>query len=345
MAVWLQSPENAEKYKAIGINTYVALWQGPTEQQLEKLKRAGLRLVCEQNEVALRHLQDDTIIAWMHGDEPDNAQSLGARQGWGPPVSPEKIQKDYERIKAADPSRPVVLNLGQGVAWDGWYGRGSRSRHPEDYPEYIKGCDIASFDIYPAVHDNAEVAGKLWYVASGVERLVGWSQGKKVVWNCIESPYREPGSQGNATRITGGGMDVAHQWFSWADLFCPSVQTQFSRSGIVGRSGDAQNCSKSKPEITALAPALNSSSVTNRVNFSSSNKDVPIAVTVKQAGGYTYVFAVDLRNDCTKAKFTFDRGFKAATVEVVGEDRKLPISEGGFSDDFGPWDVHLYRLP
>ena len=26
-----------------------------------------------------------------------------------------------------------MLNLGQGVAWDGWYGRGVRTNHPEDY--------------------------------------------------------------------------------------------------------------------------------------------------------------------------------------------------------------------
>ena len=74
-------------------------------------------------------------------------------------------------MRKADPDRPVMLNLGQGVAWDGWYGRGVRTNHPEDYAEYAKGCDIASFDIYPACHDNAEVAGKLWYVARGVDRL------------------------------------------------------------------------------------------------------------------------------------------------------------------------------
>jgi hypothetical protein len=31
LAVWLQSPNNAAKYKAAGINTYVGLWRGPTD--------------------------------------------------------------------------------------------------------------------------------------------------------------------------------------------------------------------------------------------------------------------------------------------------------------------------
>ena len=30
IAVWLQAPANAERYRAIGINTYVGLWRGPT---------------------------------------------------------------------------------------------------------------------------------------------------------------------------------------------------------------------------------------------------------------------------------------------------------------------------
>jgi hypothetical protein len=119
IAVWLQSPANAHRFKDAGINTYIALWQGPTEAQLAELKRADMLLVCEQNEVALRHREDPTIVGWMHGDEPDNAQSLGAGRGYGPPITPEKIVSDYQRLRAADPTRPVMLNLGQGVAWDG----------------------------------------------------------------------------------------------------------------------------------------------------------------------------------------------------------------------------------
>ena len=186
LAVWLQSPANAERYRSAGINTYVALWRGPTEEQLAALKKAGMKLICHQNEFALRNLDDSTIIGWMHGDEPDNAQSLGRGKGYGPPILPEKIIGDYHRIRNADPTRPVLLNLGQGVAYDNYIGRGVRRNHPEDYPEYLKGCDVASFDIYPVNHDNKEVSDKLWFVAQGVERLVKWSEGRQMVWNCLE---------------------------------------------------------------------------------------------------------------------------------------------------------------
>src|SRR4029450_2313756 len=115
----------------------------------------------------------------------DNGQSLGAGKGYGPPILPEVIVRSYQTMKKADRSRPVLLNLGQVVAWDNYIGRGVRRNHPEDYPEYVQGCDIASFDIYPVVHERPEGSGKLWFVAPGVERLIKWS-GERVVWNCLE---------------------------------------------------------------------------------------------------------------------------------------------------------------
>ena len=76
IAVWLQSPENARRYQQAGINLYVGLWQGPTEKQLAELKAAGMPVICEQNPVGLAHKADRTIVGWMHGDEPDNAQPV-----------------------------------------------------------------------------------------------------------------------------------------------------------------------------------------------------------------------------------------------------------------------------
>ena len=34
-------------------------------------------------------------------------------------------------MKQADPDRPVMLNLGQGVAYDNYIGRGVRRNHPD----------------------------------------------------------------------------------------------------------------------------------------------------------------------------------------------------------------------
>ena len=225
IGVWLQDPANAPRFRAAGINTYVGLWQGPTDAQLDALKSNGLLVVCAQNETALRR-GDTNIVAWMHNDEPDNAQSLGARLGFGSPIPPEKIAADYKQMKTADSTRPVLLNLGQGVAWDGWYGRGRRSNHPEDYPDYLKGCDIASFDIYPANHGSKAVAGNLGFVARGVERLVKWTDNQKSVWACIECTHigesgRKPTTQEVRAEVWMALIHDAHGIIYFVHQFKP----------------------------------------------------------------------------------------------------------------------------
>src|SRR6266581_3071193 len=67
IGVWLQSPDKAARYKAAGINLYVALWRGPTDEQLALLQKAGMRLICSQNQAGLKNLDNPTIIGWMHG--------------------------------------------------------------------------------------------------------------------------------------------------------------------------------------------------------------------------------------------------------------------------------------
>ncbi len=345
IALWLQNPNKALRYRRVGFNTYVGLWKGPTEKQLAELKRADMKVICYQNEVGLKHIDDPTIIGWMHGDEPDNAQSLEKGKGYGPPIPPRKIIDDYNKIRGADPSRPVLLNLGQGVAWDGWYGRGVRTNHPEDYPEYVKGCDIASFDIYPVVHSKPQVAGNLWYVAKGVERLKKWTEGKKVVWNCIE-----------CTRISNREKKATPQqvrcevWMSIIHgstgliYFVHEWQPRFNESALLSDGRMLSTVTAINRQITELAPVLNSPTVKDAARVSSDNKDVPVAVMVKKYKGTIYLFAVGMRDGKTNGTFTV-RGLKGKkTVEVLGENRTIISKDGIFKDSFGAWDVHLYRI-
>ena len=45
-----------------------------------------------------------------------------------------------------------------------------------------------SFDVYPiAGIEKPNGADFLWYVPKGVDRLVNWTGGRKLVWSCIES--------------------------------------------------------------------------------------------------------------------------------------------------------------
>lgn len=345
IAVWLQDPKNAERYKAAGFNVYIGLWQGPTEAQLAALSAAGMPVICDQNEVGLAHLEDKIIIGWMHGDEPDNAQRLPEGDGYGPPIAPEKIVAEYQEIVKADPSRPVVLNLGQGVAWDNWHGRGVRTNHPEDYPEYAKGCDIVSFDIYPVVHRSADVAGRLWYVPFGVTRLREWTNDGKIVWNCIECSRI-----GNANVKPTPQQVRAEVWMSiifgsrGLIYFVHQFEPEFVEASLLADPELLPAVTAINGQIHALAAVINSPTIPDAATVESSNELVAVRFVVKKHDGATYLFAVSMFHEETTARFTVAGLPARAVAEVIGEDRSLDVTDGSFEDDFAGYDVHLYRI-
>ena len=345
IGVWLQNPRHAERYRAAGFNLYVGLWKGPTEVQLGSLKQAGMSVICSQNRMGLDHINDPVIVGWMHQDEPDNAQSLGGDRGYGPPVTPEKVRQGYETMRITDPSRPVLLNLGQGVAWDQWHGRGVRTNHPEDYPLYAQGCDIVSFDIYPACHSNAQVAGQLEYVARGVERLVQWTQGTKRVWNCIEcTRINHPTQKATPHQVRCEvWMSIVHG-STGLIYFVHEWQPKFDEAALLTDRQMYDAVSRVNHRIQVLASVLQGPTISGGVTVESTNAEAPVAVMMKRAGTVTYVFAVMMRDRSTRARFTVAGLTGMRRVDVLDEARTLNAVEGVFADTFQPWDVHLYRI-
>jgi hypothetical protein len=344
IAVWLQSPPNAVAYKNnAGVNLFVGLWEGPTESQLAALKTAGMPVLCDQNAVGLAHAADKTIMAWTHDDEPDNAQADGSG-GWGPPVDPSVVIQKYNTLKGKDATRPIYLNLGQGVAWDGWYGRGVRTNHPEDYFEYVKGCDIASYDIYPVNSKDAAVSGKLWYVPQGVDRLRTYTGDAKPVWcwiECTKIGADSPAKPTPAQVRSEVWMALIHG-ANGIGYFCHSWTPSFDEAALLH---DTTMCAAVKAlndQIKSLASVLNSPTIKGEISVASSNAAVPIDILVKRQGGATYLFAAAMREGTSTGTFTVPSGTAA---EVLGEGRQLAISGGTFSDSFSSYGIHLYKIP
>ncbi len=344
IGIWLQDPRDAKAYKAAGINLFVGLWKGPTKEQLNRLKLDKMPVICDQNETGLIYRNKKIIIGWMHGDEPDNAQPLPLGVGYGFPIPPEDVKTQYQTLRKADPTRPVLLNLGQGVAWDGWWGRGPRSGHPEDYPLYVQGCDIASFDIYPVAHPHTDVAGKLWYVAEGVKRLVAASDPPKIVWNVIEAAAINSDKRPTPQQIRSevwmsiihGSRGIIYFVHEWKPKFCSRVLME---DVDLYRGVKAIN-----EEVHSLAAVINSQDQSVQMEITSSNTEIPLASMVKHWGETDYLFTVSMRDGATTGRFKIQPPALFSTAEVLGESRTLNIKEGAFTDDFEGYGVHLYRL-
>jgi hypothetical protein len=338
LTVWLQSPPNAGKYKAVGIDFFTGLWQGPTEAQLTALASAGIPTICEQSGVYQAHLADKTIRAWLQPDEPDNAQANGTG-GYDPCIDPNVIIAGYDTMKTNDPSRPVYLGLGRGVADTQWVGRGTCTGNTDMYKEYAKGADILGFDIYPANDGTA-----IEIVASGLDNLLTWSGRTKPVIGIIEASDINNTHRPTPAQIKSEvWMDLVHG-AAGIEYFCHRFAPTFSETDCLDDAPTAAALKDINAQVTALAPMLNSPPVANGVTVQSSTSTIPVDTRLSRYGGATYLFAAEMRSGTTTATFTLRDFPAAASAEVIGETRTIPVASGVFSDAFQSYGVHLYRI-
>jgi hypothetical protein len=345
VGVWLQNSRHAALYRAIGINTYVGLWSAPTSEHLAALDAQGLHAVVE-HAPGLQALPNAHVIrAWMHTDEPDNAQANGAG-GYGDCILPDEVVRRYRQIRAADASRPVFLNFGQGVANPRWFGRGAKCSQiaPADY--YVPasgGADIVSFDIYPAAEERQRhVMGKLELVGRGVANLRRWASPDQPVWNAIETthinnPARRPLPHEVRSEVWMALIHGSTGIFYFVHEWKPS----FREDAVFRYRDTVDEIARTNAQIKALAPVLNSPTLPARVRIEA---PVEIAVMLKRAGDAHYLFAVNMENKPAKARLTIP-GAAGDRALALGEDRLLLVRDGAVEDEFPAYGVRLLKIP
>jgi hypothetical protein len=351
LAVWLQGSWHAMELAGLGVNIYVGNNAGTdalASSDLATLKANGLYAIIGQDSVGLANIDDPTIVGWwMTPDEPDNAQSDGMG-GYGPPVSPSTLVTQYNQYKAADSTRPMWLGLGQGVAYDGWEGRGNDPPPESGYPA---ASDIVAFDIYPYNNcggdTNEQVTcGQFWLNAFGVDRLHTWSTRNQAVWTDIETTIIAANTTTGPTPV----QTASEVWLSLihgANGICYFIDTwnpSFREDGIFANQTMVTAVTALNQQIKTLAPELNSATIANLVSVTSTNMAIPVDSMVKVNGSSIYVFSAVSRAGTTSASFTVVGMTGNATATVLGEGRTVPVMGGQFTDTFAANAVHIYQI-
>jgi hypothetical protein len=347
ISVWLQSPPNATRYQAIGVNTFIGLYDGPTQSDLDTLHTDNMPVLCDQNSVALSYGSNSPIVGWTQQDEPDNAQSLPDGGGYGPCVDPQVLIGLEAQWKSADATRPVFLNTGQGTAWDDYYGRGSAcAGNVGMYVNYAQAADILSFDIYPMNSTDAAVAGKLEMVPKGIDRLRTDSNYQKAVWNWIETTSINADGNGPSTDNVRSEvwMSLIHG-SRGIGYFAHVIGPPFDETGLLDDATMSAAVSALDQQIESLAPVLNTPPIGNAINVQISDPNVPVDTLAKRdpSSGRLYVFAAAMRNSPVTATFRL-RQNEGANATVLGENRTIAVNGTTFSDDFTGYAVHLYQF-
>jgi hypothetical protein len=347
IAVWAQDPSHAAAYREVGINMYIHIHGGLDQKKLDQLRQADMKVIAHQNVFGLSQLGEPLIYGWMHGDEPDNAQRNRKEKRWDPCLDPADIIRDYREIKRRDPTRPVYLNVGRGVAYTDWIGRGTCRGRTDMYMVanngYLKGCDIASFNIYPVNSVEEEVRDQLWYVARGIDNLRAWSEDQKPAWCWIETTRiseKSPRKPTPAEVRAQVWMALIHGARGFG-YFCHSFVGNTDDAALLNDSEMLRAVADINAEVTSLAPVLNSPDQPAYASVTSSNKSVPIDIMAKKDGKTAYIFAVAMRDEKTTATFRVKSGKK---VEVIGENYSIEIRRKRFTDSFEGYGVRLYRI-
>ncbi len=336
IGVWMQNPINAARYQTVGVNHYVGLWMGPTDEQFSAVVAAGMHVVVEQAGVWQDHLDSATIQGWLDADAPDNAQE-NPDGSYSPCIAPAATQAHYAQMAAADATRPVTLMLGQGVATPEWVGRGDCTGQTEDYPLYARASDILVNYTYPLNNQHP-----LELVATGIDNLNRYADHKKPILADLE-----------ASNINGMVRPTPHQlraevWMSLIhgaagiQYFCHRFTPDFSETDCLDDAATAAAMTEIDAQLLELAPALNSQSF--GLAPQSSNPSVPVDAVLKKLGLERYVFAVGMAEGVTTAQFSLAGIGTPTSIEVIGEGRNITPGVKAFEDAFEAYAVHLYRL-
>ena len=340
IGVWLQSPALAPAYKAIGINTFVGLWKGPTESQLAALTKYDMFVVASQNDVGLHSANRGIIKGWLHDDEPDNAQPIGMGLH-GSCVPATEVVRRTQEMNAQDNTRPILINFGQGIANEFWKGRGPCSGDDNYYSVAAHDVDILSFDIYPVGSSTPQVKGKLEYVARGVTRLMNLAADNQKVWAVIETTALDPGHAATPAQVSAEVWMAIIHGARGIVYFVHEFSPTFREDAIFRHPDVVRKVAEENELIKSLASVLNSPNLGGTITVQSS---IPIATMAKRYQNTVYIFAVAMTNSTSKPRFTLE-GFNGTEGLVMGEKRNVPIRQGVFEDTFVGYGVHIYEIP
>jgi hypothetical protein len=125
--------------------------------------------------------------------------------------------------------------------------------------------------------------------------------------------------------------------------FVHEFKPKFIEAGLLAHDQQAKAVAELNRQIQSLAPVLNSPTVEGAVKVRPSNADAPVSIMVKKDDRATYVFAAAMREKETAATFELVAS-QASSVDVIDENRTIPIKSKTFADTFKGYEVHLYCI-
>jgi hypothetical protein len=261
-----------------------------------------------------------------------------------PRAYPDRTLREYQQIKAGDPSRPVFMTL-TGYFHPIFKKYGDEPR--KMYPEYVKATDVIGYDIYPIYGWNKPEW--IYLVHEATDLLVKMSDGRPVyAWIETSKGGQWTGDLERQKDVTPAHIR-AEVWMAICrgataiGYFTHVWKPSYNQFGVPPANREA--LAQINGQITRLAPAILGDEPGRAVSIQGENA-VKLDALAKRKDGDIYIFAVNYDEAMKKAAATVKvEGLKAGTNVIVdNENRTIKSNDGSFEDSFEPLAVHVYRL-
>ena len=172
-----QSIKSFDNAKAMGLNGYFMPGQVPAVEYLDALQARGLYGIVLFDEQAVGH---PALLAWLQPHEPD------VLVDGKPRTSSAEVVAAYEKIRLADPSRPVVLDFSPNFMLRAEFAQGrTEDEKRRDYAAYAAGGDILTDNVYPIwLHNRPD---RIDWVAEAADDLRAIAGPRKPFFAMIET--------------------------------------------------------------------------------------------------------------------------------------------------------------
>ena len=346
IGVYWQPTSSFDLWKSRGVNTVIGFYNKPADMAAfnQAAVSKGLWMIRNPRANPADDLHQPNLLAWAHADEPDINR-----------VPSATLAAEYAAWKAADPSRPVIVNFS-----------GQNAQYQADgltdaiYQQYSQSADWISNDVYPItawnhpdwIDKNAKLnlrnpannGGVPFNPGNSVDKLRAISGGKKQL-AYIETSFQNIGKGpaknargATAAEVRGETWDAiihgARGIVYFSQSFHPD-KTDATPAAV------ATEITRTDAKITEMAAVLNSASDANSNPLSLGGG---FEGTWREYGGKRYFFVLNFSHTAAKkAKITLTGIAGQSLIDVVDESRKLTLSYGAITDSFTPYQLHIYQ--
>lgn len=327
LGVWIVPTYDFDKWKSRGANTLIHHPYGSDLASWDEAARQkGLKVISGSSATAN---PPSNKIAYIHQDEPD---------GIFQQVPYATLQQNYNQMKSIDPDTNVLINfIGDLNQYDLQTGEGG----PDWYRKYIAAADWVSADQYP-INKGRPITE----LGVTIDKLRSWTD--KPVFAFIETGEYDTVSNQNPGPGPTPGQLRAEVWSAIVHgvrglYYFPQRVDSTGFQFDVTPPEVAAEITKQNNLVTSLTSVLQQGEINPSGMGASVSSGLEVGWRNHSSG--KYFFVVNLTGSIKNNQTISLNGIGgASSVEVYQENRSVSISGSSITDNFGPYDVHIYRV-